>query len=144
MKGKLFTFEGIEGSGKGTQISLLKDRLKNEGHKVSDLKVYEPGGTEFGDLMRSILKQNIDTDFANIHLTDLVYRFQEFNLNPMTQSLLFFASRTDQLEKKIKPELEKGYNVFLDRSCDSTTAYQGYGQNPELVNWIRNTNSLIF
>lgn len=142
--GKLFTFEGIEGSGKGTHVSVLKEELINRGYPISTLKFYEPGGTDFADLMRSILKQNADQEFTKNHFKDLVHLFQKFKISPTTQSFLFFAARADQLEKKVKAELEKGNYVFLDRSKDSTTTYQGYAQNPKLIPWIRETNKQIF
>ena len=143
-KGKLFTFEGIEGAGKGSQVKLLEERLRHDGCKVSSLKFYEPGGTNFSDMMRSILKINADTDFAKNNLKHLLKHFTTFNLSAMSQTLLFLAARSDQIEKKVYSELEKGYHVILDRSIDSTTAYQGYAQNPKIINWIREANNMIF
>jgi dTMP kinase len=142
MTGKLFTYEGIEGAGKGTQKTLLEERLVKEGFDVSTLRFYEPGGDPFADLIRMILKRKIDKE-SQKRYSALSEYLEEFVIDPLTQSFLFFGARNHQYLTKIKQELLEGKIVLLDRSVDSTTAYQGYGQDPDLVDWIRMTNDLI-
>lgn len=128
-KGLLITFEGLEGAGKGTHLKLIKRYLKKEGIPVSDEVFYEPGGTPFGDTMRVFLKRKADTPYGRMHLSNIVPLTEKFSNNSIVQSLLFFAARSDQLEKKVASELERGNWVLLDRSRDSTTIYQGYGSD---------------
>lgn len=107
--GKFITFEGGEGSGKTTQISLLQTYL--EGRGIPVLRTREPGGTPDAEAIRALL------------LTGSPCRF-----DPMTELLLMFASRRDHLVKKIWPALAAGTWVLCDRFADSSMAYQGYGQ----------------
>ena len=109
MKGKFITFEGIDGSGKTTQINLLEAKLSQQG--ISTLILREPGGTKLSEKIRGIL-----LDSENI------------NLSPSAESLLFVAARTQLMEEKIKPSLERNQFVICDRYSDSTVAYQGYGR----------------
>lgn len=102
------TFEGIDGSGKSTQIKLLEQYLTSS--HIEYISVREPGGTEFSELIRSIL---LDSTHS---------------INPISELMLFEAARADLVEKVIKPALEKGKIVITDRFYDSTTAYQGYGR----------------
>jgi dTMP kinase len=104
----LISFEGIEGSGKTTQIDLLKDRIKNE-LGVTPFLVREPGGTKEAELIRSIL---LDPNTK---------------LSPLSEALLFLASRIEVLNRVILPRLKKNELVFCDRFIDSTIAYQGFG-----------------
>ena len=107
---KLFiTFEGIEGCGKTTQINLLKECLEEKGHSV--VATREPGGTQLGDSMRSIL-----LDSKNTHIDD------------KTELLLYEASRAQHIKDIIRPALAKGSIVLCDRFTDATLAYQGYAQ----------------
>lgn len=139
----LITFEGGDGSGKTTQIRLLKAFLKNKGFKVCDNEFYEPGGTPFADTLRAFLKKRIDTPFAQEHLKKMQTIIEDTQLTSLGQALSFFAARDQQMATKIKPAIEKKEIVILDRSIDSTTVYQGFAQNPELVDWIRQTNQII-
>jgi len=107
------TFEGPDGSGKTQQIHLLADYLMAKGHPVFFSR--EPGGTDIGDQIRNILM-----DLKNTRM------------NPRTETLLFCASRAQIVEEVIKPKLEEGYIVILDRYADSTLAYQGYGHGNDL------------
>ena len=109
MTGKFITFEGIDGSGKTTQINLLEEKLSQQG--ISTLILREPGGTKLSEKIREIL-----LDRENI------------NLSPLAESLLFIAARTQLMEEKIKPSLERNQFVICDRYTDSTVAYQGYGR----------------
>lgn len=113
MKGKFITFEGIEGSGKSTQIVLLANYLKAHNRTVTLTR--EPGGTAIGDQVRKIL-----LDPAN---TALVAR---------AELLLYAAGRAQHLEELIRPELESGKVVLCDRFSDATLAYQGYGRGLDL------------
>jgi len=108
-KGKLITFEGIEGSGKTTQLTLLSTKLKREGVKVVETK--EPGGTKLGAKIRELL---LEGDLSEI--------------DPKAELLLFLADRREHLRSVILPALSQGAIVLSDRFIDSTIAYQGYGR----------------
>ena len=116
MKGRLITFEGNEGSGKSTQISLLAARLKLEGRPVRVLR--EPGGTPIGEEIRHTFKHSQ----ANQAMT------------AEAELLLMNASRAQLVREVIRPALDAGEFVLCDRFYDSTTAYQGYAGN-----WTRNS-----
>lgn len=118
MKGKLITFEGIDGSGKSTQARLLKKHMMSQGHTVHLLR--EPGGTEIGESIRSIL---LDTAHA-----DMV---------PLTELFLYLAARSQITSQVIVPALEQGEYVIMDRFMDSTTAYQGYARRLGINEMIR-------
>jgi dTMP kinase len=109
MSGAFITFEGIEGSGKSTQISSLQQRLSEQGRPVRLTR--EPGGTPIGDQVRRIL-----LDPANRLL------------DPTAELLLYAASRAQHLREVILPELDAGRIVLCDRFSDATLAYQGYGR----------------
>ena len=100
------TFEGVEGCGKSTQIDLLARELKDRGFDV--LATREPGGTPVGEAIRAIL---LDRDHAD--------------MSPMTEVLLYAASRAQHVDQFIRPALKEGKIVVCDRFADSTTAYQG-------------------
>src|SRR5258705_8884098 len=102
--GMFITFEGLDGSGKTTQISRLAPYLRECGHNV--LVTREPGGTEFGEKVRNILMHSGDLDSH-------------------TELLLFCASRSYLVKNVIKPHLSKSNNniVICDRFSDSTLAY---------------------
>lgn len=106
------TFEGIDGSGKSTQINLLEDYLKEEGFEVVVLR--EPGGTELSEAIRELLLNS------------------NFEINSITELMLFEAARSELVDNIIKPALESGKIVICDRFFDSTTAYQGYGRGLDL------------
>ena len=126
--GKLITFEGIDGSGKSTQIQLLEAEF--EKLDISYKTFREPGGTKLSEKIRAILldKENIEL-YSN------------------AESLLFAAARAQLTAEQIKPAITKGEFVICDRFTDSTIAYQGYGRglninNLELINTIA-TDGLI-
>lgn len=110
------TFEGPEGSGKTTQIGLLADALQKRGLKVVCTR--EPGGTLFGDAVRSLLLDHSSK-----------------KLEPATELFMMLAQRTEHLNKVILPALKRGVTVLCDRYMDSSLAYQGYGRglNPEQI-----------
>jgi dTMP kinase len=114
MKGLFITFEGTEGSGKSTQISLLADRLRSLGRFVRTLR--EPGGTPIGEEIRHTLKHSL----------------QNQAMQAETELLLMNASRAQLAREVIRPALEAGEIVLCDRFYDSTTAYQGYGRQLDL------------
>ena len=114
MKGLFITFEGTEGSGKTTQISLLADRLRSMGYSVRTLR--EPGGTPIGEEIRHTLKHSP----ANHAMT------------AEAELLLMNASRAQLVREVIRPALAAGEIVLCDRFYDSTTAYQGYGRQLDL------------
>jgi dTMP kinase len=114
MKVPFITFEGTEGSGKTTQISLLADRLRSMGHRVRTLR--EPGGTPIGEEIRHTLKHSP----ANHAMT------------AEAELLLMNASRAQLVREVIRPALAAGEIVLCDRYYDSTTAYQGYGRQLDL------------
>src|SRR5215475_15240167 len=114
MKGLFITFEGIEGSGKSTQIVLLEQRLRSLGRKVR--LVREPGGTPIGEEIRHTLKHSK----SNAAMTS------------EAELLLMNASRAQLVREVIRPALEAGEIVLCDRFYDSTIAYQGYGRGLNL------------
>ncbi len=113
-KGLFITFEGTEGSGKSTQISLLAERLRSMGRSVLTLR--EPGGTPIGEEIRHTLKHSKD----NAAMT------------PEAELLLMNASRAQLVREAIQPALARGDIVLSDRFYDSTTAYQGHGRQLDL------------
>lgn len=114
MKGLLISFEGTEGCGKSTQISLLAKHLRFLGRAVRVLR--EPGGTPIGEEIRQTLKHSE----ANRAMT------------AEAELLLMNASRAQLVREVIRPALAAGEVVLCDRYYDSTTAYQGYGRELDL------------
>jgi len=108
-RGLFISFEGLDGSGKTTQMRRLAKRLRAGGHVV--LETVEPGGTEIGGKIRQVL-----LDAAN----------QE--LSPTAELLLYFASRAQNVDERIGPALRRGEIVLADRFTDSTLVYQGCGR----------------
>ena len=108
-QGLFVSFEGIEGCGKTTQIDRLAKRLTEVGAGFTITR--EPGGTAVGEGIRQIL-----LDSRTIHLT------------PEAELLLFYASRSQNIEEKIRPALDRGDIVICDRYFDASLAYQGYGR----------------
>jgi dTMP kinase len=106
MRGFFITFEGIDGSGKTTQIKLLDKYLRDNGFSV--VLTREPGGTALGDEIRGILLNPKNTGMSS-----------------RAETLLFEASRAQLVEKVIRPAIENGKIVICDRFFDSTIAYQG-------------------
>ena len=103
------SFEGLDFSGKSTQITMLIDSLKRAGQDV--LLIREPGGTEISEKIRSLL-----LDKNHMKMTDVC------------EVLLYSAARHQLVSEKIKASLDHGTFVIADRYVDSTTAYQGYGR----------------
>jgi dTMP kinase len=107
-RGKLVVFEGTEGAGKTTQIRLLAERLAVAG--IECVAVREPGGTPVGDAIREIL----------LH--------PEKEITAATEALLFMSSRAELIAREIRPSLEQGMVVLVDRFFLSTYAYQIFGR----------------
>jgi dTMP kinase len=106
LAGKFIVFDGPDGSGKGTQIKLLTERLEREGITVEN--AIDPGGTRIGGQIRSIL---LDHD-----LSDMDFR---------CETLLFMASRAQLIHEVINPAIKAGKVVICDRFISATCAYQG-------------------
>ncbi|MFQ5795954.1 MAG: dTMP kinase [Candidatus Bipolaricaulia bacterium] len=111
-KGRLIALEGPDGSGKTTQARRLAEHLKRKGWEV--VQVEEPGGTAVGDRIREILLD----------------RHQR--LEPLTELLLYEASRSQLVREVIRPALKEGRVVIIDRYMLSSIAYQGYGRKLQL------------
>lgn len=109
MKGRFIVFEGIDGSGKTTQLKLLGERLEQRGYRV--LYTREPGGTPMGEAVRKIL---LDP--------------QHKEINPVAEALLYAAARAQHVAQVIKPALLEGQIVLCDRFVDSSLAYQGFAR----------------
>jgi dTMP kinase len=107
--GKFITFEGLDGTGKSTQLRKLAAALRATGLKVVETR--EPGGTTTGEKIRRVLLDS-STD----------------GLSPWTEMALMFASRAQHIAEVIQPALEQGSIVLCDRFTDSTEAYQGSGR----------------
>ena len=111
-KGKLISFEGIEGVGKSTTIQSIKRYIENKG--LPTYCTREPGGTKYGESLRSILLNNKSI------------------INPEAELLLIFSMRNQHIEEVIKPKLLKGTWILCDRFIDASVAYQGFGKNVDL------------
>lgn len=107
------SFEGIEGSGKSTQVKLLSGYLKGKGLTV--LTTEEPGGTKISLKIRDILLSI------------------ENHMDPLTELLLYNSSRAQHIREVIYPALTRNTVVVTDRFSDSTTAYQGYARGIDLA-----------
>jgi dTMP kinase len=107
------TFEGPEGSGKTSQIVMLAEFLQEQGFEV--VQTREPGGTSIGNQIRDVLH-----DVNNGEIT------------PVTELLLYSASRAQLVRELVQPALKAGKIVLCDRYADSTIAYQGYGRGLDL------------
>ena len=122
-KGKFITIDGVEGAGKSTQIDLICKHLYEKGIKV--VRTREPGGTEVGEKIRSVL---LDVENQGMHSD--------------TELLLMFSSRNELIQNKIIPALNDGYWVVSDRFTDASFAYQGGGRMlnldriAELEDWV--------
>src|SRR5947199_9311646 len=114
MPGLFITFEGTEGSGKTTQISLLAERLRALGRTVRTTR--EPGGTPIGEEIRHTLQHSA----------------QNAAMTPEAELLLINASRAQLVREVIRPALAAGEIVLCDRFYHSTLAYQGYGRRLDL------------
>jgi dTMP kinase len=108
-RGKFITFEGLDGSGKSTQLEKLARSLRAHGLSVTVTR--EPGGTSTGEKIREVLLHSATA-----------------GLSPFTEMALMFASRAQHIHQVILPALAEGRIVLCDRFTDSTEAYQGGGR----------------
>lgn len=109
MNGKFISIEGIEGAGKSTQLAFIQNYLREQGKTV--VVTREPGGTELGEQIRTLLLSPSDTP-----------------MSVNTELLLMFAARAEHISQVITPALERGDWVISDRFTDATFAYQGGGR----------------
>ena len=119
-KSKFIVFEGIDGSGKSTQVKLLASKLLK--NNISHVLKKEPGDTIIGDKIRKLLSEDSD-------------------MSSLTELFLFSAARKELVDKEIIPALENETLVILDRYIYSTIAYQGYGRNIDLE-YIHHLNKM--
>jgi dTMP kinase len=122
-RGLFITLEGVEGSGKSTQIRHLAKMLTQKGYSV--LQTREPGGTATAEAIRRIL------------LTPSSHE----PVTPEAEALLILAARSQHVTHVIMPALRRGTVVLCDRFSDSTLAYQGFGRGLDLQ-WLRAANSV--
>lgn len=123
MDGKLIVFEGGEGAGKTTQISRVREWLRQHlSAQVPLIVTREPGGTGLGTSLRQML-------------------LAEGSPASRTELLLYAADRAQHIEELLKPQLAQGAIILCDRYVDSTIAYQGYGRGLDL-DLIRNLNQI--
>lgn len=111
------TFEGIDGSGKTTQIELLKKHFKEQKNIIF---TSNPGETQLGKELRKILLHRVNLKLSEIN-----------------EMFLFFAGIQDNYEKIILPAISQGKTVFCDRYYDSTIAYQGFGRRLDMNKIIK-------
>jgi len=116
--GTFITFEGIDGSGKSTQLRLLASFLRLHGHDVVTTR--EPGGTPVGIRLRAALLD------------------EQEQVDPLTELLVFAADRAQHVRRLLRPALQSGTIVLSDRYADATIAYQGAGRGfaPQLISEI--------
>ena len=102
------TFEGLDGSGKTTQVELLQGRLEADGREVVTAR--EPGGTELGEVLRGLVLHGGE-------------------MTPWAEALLYAAARAELVAEVVAPALACGADVILDRYLDSSVVYQGIGRS---------------
>src|SRR5258708_2518116 len=112
-RGYFITFEGLDGSGKTTQLRRLATSLEAAGHKVTTLR--QPGGTPLGDRIRGILLDSRSEAALG-------------PIAPLAELALMFADRAQSIAQIIQPALDAGHIVLCDRYTDSSEAYQGGGR----------------
>ena len=120
------SFEGIEGSGKSTQIELIEELIRAKGYQVKKLR--EPGTTELGEKIRNIfLEKTTET------------------VDPITEAFLLYASRKHLDQNFLRHNLNDGAIVIADRYADATLAYQSYGKglDPNFVKLIHDSSQLL-
>lgn len=120
------SFEGIEGSGKSTQIELIEELIKAKGYQVKKLR--EPGTTELGEKIRNIfLEKTTET------------------VDPITEAFLLYASRKHLDQNFLRQNLSDGAIVIADRYADATLAYQSYGKGLDhnFVKLIHDSSQLL-
>jgi dTMP kinase len=115
MRGVLITFEGVEGSGKTTQMLRLERALRRRAYRVE--RTREPDGTVLGAAVRRLFER------------------PGVRPEPLVEVFLFMAARHQHVAEKIRPWLRRGHIVLCDRYTDATVAYQGYGRgvDPDLI-----------
>jgi dTMP kinase len=120
MRGRFITFEGIDGSGKSTQLTATAAALRAT--DIDVLETREPGGTALGESLRALLLEQ--------------------SMSPLTETLLIFAARVEHIDEVIVPALGTGHWVLCDRFTDATYAYQsgGRGIAPE---WIASLEAWV-
>jgi dTMP kinase len=101
------SFEGLDGSGKTTQVERLRSRLEADGREVVTAR--EPGGTDLGEQLRALVLHGHE-------------------MTPWAEALLYAAARAELVAQVIEPALARGADVLLDRYLDSSVAYQGIGR----------------
>lgn len=118
MAAAFITFEGIDGSGKSTQLRMLASELRLRGYDVVTTR--EPGGTPLGLRLREVLLE------------------AEEQVDPLAELLLFAADRAQHVRTHVRPALEIGHIILSDRYADATVAYQGAGRGfpPALIDEI--------
>lgn len=109
MKGLFFAFEGIDGCGKSTQITLLEHALIDQGYDI--LRIREPGGTSAGEEIREV-----------------ILKPRPEGLDPIAELMLYSAARAQLMSQVVQPALDQGKAVLADRFAWSTMAYQGFGR----------------
>lgn len=107
-RGLFISVEGIDGAGKSTHVGFIRQYLESKGKQV--VVTREPGGTELGEQIRSLL-------------------LHSHNMHHNTELLLMFASRQELIDKVINPNLQQGSCVVADRFIDASLAYQGAGRD---------------
>jgi len=120
------SFEGIEGSGKSTQIELIEELIRAKGYQVKKLR--EPGTTELGEKIRNIfLEKTTET------------------VDPITEAFLLYASRKHLDQNFLRQNLDDGAIVIADRYADATLAYQSYGKGLDhnFVKLIHDSSQLL-
>jgi dTMP kinase len=126
MTGKFITVEGIEGAGKTTCMQVVTEVIEHQG--INAIHTREPGGTDLGEDLRSLLLGHKHTGMSDD-----------------AELLMMFAARAEHIAQKIQPALDDGKWVLCDRFTDATYAYQGYGRGiplekiAGLENWVQGT-----
>ena len=124
MTGKFITVEGIEGAGKTTCMQVVTEVIEHQG--INAIHTREPGGTDLGEDLRSLLLGHKHTGMSDD-----------------AELLMMFAARAEHIAQKIQPALDDGKWVLCDRFTDATYAYQGYGRGiplekiSGLENWVQ-------
>lgn len=120
------SFEGIEGSGKSTQIELIEELIRAKGYQVKKLR--EPGTTELGEKIRNIFLEKTTE-----------------NVDPITEAFLLYASRKHLDQNFLRQSLSDGAIVIADRYADATMAYQSYGKGLDhnFVKLIHDSSQLL-
>ncbi|MBQ1353024.1 MAG: dTMP kinase [Firmicutes bacterium] len=109
-KGIFISLEGPDGSGKSTQIRYIVEYLESRGYET--VLTREPGGTSIGEKIRDVILDRENSE-----------------MDPMTETMLYAASRAQHVAQVIRPALEQGKVVICDRFVDSSIAYQGFGRD---------------